>query len=137
MDKHRIKVRYSRKKSIKSLPEFEFHISRKARDKYSFAGTFFSIQGRVIFANFNATHRFAARFNAEKGPDETIAAAELNAMGLLDEIMHFLIESYRKEINKNLFAKIEKFMLDQFSEEKLDELLNGFAQLFPSTSVYQ
>ncbi len=119
-----------------SEPTFEFHISRAARDKFNFGDTFFSIKGQVIFANFSATRMFADQINKSKAAGETVNAGQINAMGLLDEIMHFLIESYRKEINNELFRKMEKYINEQIGEQALNDLLSTFADLFPVTEVY-
>ncbi|MCB0291831.1 MAG: hypothetical protein KDH97_16370, partial [Calditrichaeota bacterium] len=40
-------------------PTMEFHVSRKARDKYQFDLTLFTAKGKVIFANFHAAQLFA------------------------------------------------------------------------------
>ena len=44
----------------------EFHVSRASRDKYQFNQVLFSLNGNVIFANFQAARQFAAQINAQK-----------------------------------------------------------------------
>ncbi len=121
-------------------PSFEFHISKKSRDRYKFNDTLFSIKGQIIFADFIASRRLADQINKrrklKKRPEDTIRAGELNAMGLLDEIMHFVIESYRKDINPRLFSRMEQFLINEFGPDKLDNLLVEFAQSFPTNSVH-
>ena len=41
----------------------EFHISRKARERYQFAESLFSYTGNVVFANVAACREFAYRMN--------------------------------------------------------------------------
>ena len=41
----------------------EFHISRKARERYQFAETLFSYTGNVVFASMAACREFAHRMN--------------------------------------------------------------------------
>ena len=41
----------------------EFHIARKARERYQFAESLFSYTGNVIFANMAACREFAQRMN--------------------------------------------------------------------------
>jgi len=118
-------------------PTFEFHISRKSRDKYEFNKTLFSITGEVVFSNFNASRELAQLLNQSRDPQDMVPAGELNAMGLLDEILHYLIESYRQDLNPEMFERMESFLIKNFGEEKLDELLLNFAHLFPTTSVYK
>jgi DNA-binding GntR family transcriptional regulator len=73
----------------------EFHISREARLHYEFDETLFSLTGNVIFANFHAARLFAQRMNEKRDvinhPERSVQAGELNAMGLVDEILHLLI----------------------------------------------
>lgn len=132
------KILTPRKKNLTkdSAPVFEFHITRKARDRYDFKETLFSLKGEVIFANFTASREFAQRINEKREADKTVRAGELNAMGLLDEILHYLIESYRRELNPVLFDKMEAFLIKSFGQERLDELLAVFADRFPTTPVY-
>jgi len=51
----------------------EFHISRKARERYGFAESLFSYNGNVILANLPACREFAHRMNqvrdVQKNPD--------------------------------------------------------------------
>lgn len=120
-----------------NCPEFEFHITREAREKYQFEETLFSMKGQIIFANFQASRLFADLLNKQRLPAETIHAGELNAMGLLDEIMHFLIEKYRLDINPSLFEKMEKRLIAHFGRLDYERLLIAFADLFPTTEVYR
>ncbi len=66
----------------------EFHISRKARDRYKFDETIFSITGNVIFSNFHAARVFAQRMNDKRDlvrfPEEAVSSGDINAMGLID-----------------------------------------------------
>ena len=56
----------------------EFHISRKARERYRFAESLFSYNGNVVFASVAACRAFAHRMNqvreADKYPDRQGAA---------------------------------------------------------------
>ncbi|MGD9487419.1 MAG: alpha-amylase family glycosyl hydrolase [Calditrichaceae bacterium] len=118
------------------IPSFEFHISKKARNKYIIDQTLFSIKGRVIFANIAAARKFILNINKERDAGNALNASEINAMGLLDEIMHYVIETYRAEKNPSLFKKMENFLSDELGGEALDKLLRAFAEAFPSTDVY-
>ncbi|MBD3223230.1 MAG: alpha-amylase [Caldithrix sp.] len=117
---------------------FYFHISKEARDKYNFDDTFFSTDGRVIYANFNAARKFAKTINAKRSSDQSfISASDLNAMGLLDEIMHLMIEKYRRDYNERLFERMEKFLHNNFSAGETEKLLYHFSEMFPVPSVYK
>ena len=75
-----------------ALP-MEFHVSRRARDRYQFDESLFSINGNVIFANFHAARLFAQKINDKRDlaryPEQAVMAGQINAMGLIDEILHF------------------------------------------------
>jgi hypothetical protein len=73
----------------------EFHVSRKARDRYTFDAALFALSGNVVFANFHATRVFAQKMNEKRDlarfPEQTVRAGQINAMGLIDEILHFVV----------------------------------------------
>ena len=77
----------------KALPSMEFHISRRARDQYEFDQSLFSLSGNVIFANFYAARSFAQKMNNKRDllrfPENAVRAGQINAMGLIDEILHY------------------------------------------------
>src|SRR4029077_18144065 len=79
----------------------EFHISRKARERYRFAESLFSYNGNVVFASLAACRTFAHQMNqvrqADKYPDLAVHAGALFAMGLIDEASHVLMARYREQ----------------------------------------
>ncbi len=72
-------------------PQFEFHVSRAAREKYRFDEELFSWTGNVLFANVAASRKFANKVNqvreADKNPELAMHPGALNAMGLIDEVL--------------------------------------------------
>ena len=56
----------------------EFHISRKARERYQFAESLFSYNGNVVFANMAACRAFAHQMNqvreVDKHPERAVHA---------------------------------------------------------------
>jgi len=121
-------------------PKFEFHIRKSARNRYRFDKSFFAIKGDVIFSDFNTVRQFAYLINRERDldtfPEQRIQASELNAMGLLDEIMHFLIEKYRSEQNPDLLDKMDQLIQKKFGPVKAESLYESFAEDFPTTEVF-
>ena len=77
------------------LLRFEFHVSRAARDRYHFEEELFSWNGNVLFANVAASRRFAEKMNrqrdVERHPERTVHPGALNAMALIDELLHALV----------------------------------------------
>ena len=88
---------------MSSYPMLEFHISRKARDRYQFDLSLFSLSGNIILANFHAARQFAQKINQQRDlvnyPERAVQAGQINAMGLLDEILHLVISQYRQQHN--------------------------------------
>jgi hypothetical protein len=87
----------------------EFHISRKARDLYQFDQILFATHGNVIFANFRAALVFAQKMNAKRDlvrfPEQAVKAGQINAMGLIDEILHYVVGQYRDQKNPEAMAE--------------------------------
>ena len=86
----------------------EFHVSRDVRDRYQLSETLFSLSGNVLFANFQAARVFAQKMNAQRDlvrfPEKTVRAGHINAMGLIDEILHFVFAQYREQENPEVMA---------------------------------
>src|SRR5919202_3487021 len=84
-------------------PQFEFHVSRDARDRYQFDESLFSITGNVVFANFHAARVFAQKMNQRRDlvnfPEQAVRASQINALGLIHEITHYVFRSYREQHN--------------------------------------
>ena len=80
---------------------FEFHVSRQSRDRYQFDQLMFSFNGNVIFANFHAARLFAQKINQKKDlaafPEQAVKAGQINALGLIDEILHAVISTSQVE----------------------------------------
>jgi len=119
----------------------EFHISRKVRDLYQFDEPLFSLSGNVIFPNFHAARLFAQRMNEKRDlvnfPEQAIKAGQINAMGLIDEILHYIIGLYRGEKNSQVMQQALEWLYEKFGKQKVDEALRKFADEFPAVAVYR
>ncbi|MGI5070895.1 alpha-amylase [Treponema pectinovorum] len=116
----------------------EFHISKKIRDICGFSETIFSSSGNVIFSNIAQARIFQAQFNKNyKDSTKQLSAAELNAMGLLDEIFHLACYAYRRKKYPNAFKELLDELDKNFGREKLDSLLTDFCTEFPPVAVYK
>lgn len=119
----------------------EFHIAAKARKKYQFEETLFSFDGNVIFANFYAARVFAQRMNEKRDltaqPDLAVRAGQVNALGLIDEIFHYVISLYRTQEAPRLYQDMEEALLKELGKRKFNALLRAFVREFPPSPVYQ
>ncbi len=119
----------------------EFHISRKARDLYRFDEPLFSLSGNVIFSNFHAVRLFSQKINEKKDlvrfPEQTVKPGQINAMGLIDEILHYVVGLYRDEKNSKVIQQALDTLYQALGRSAVDETLSKFANEFPSVSLYR
>ncbi len=119
----------------------EFHVSRKARDAYQFDETLFSLSGNVIFANFFAARIFAQKINDKRDlvrfPEQAVQAGQITAMGLIDEILHFVVGLYREQRNPQTLEQAMAWLEERLGHEAVDETLRQFADQFPPLAVYR
>ena len=91
------------------MPTMEFHINRAVRDEYGLERALFSLTGNVILIDMRRTRELAARCNErvgkENGPDKPVNAGDLAAMGLIDEILHYMTAQYLKQAQRDVFGE--------------------------------
>ena len=127
--------------AIPTQPTFEFHVSRQARDLYRFEEILFAKTGNVIFANFYASRQFAQKINEKRDlihyPEQAIRASDINAMGLIDEILHMVIELFRKDKSPLVMKLALEWLDHRVGQETVDATLLKFIDEFPPSSVYK
>ncbi len=120
---------------------FEFHIAKEIRKKYSVDESLFSFNGNIIFPNFRAVRELAHKINQKRNKENDvrgeIRAAQLNAMGLLDEISHFIVRYYDEKENPGVIQRAYNYLANQLGIEKVDFTLQKFLEEFPPIDVYQ
>jgi glycosidase len=121
------------------LPRNEFHVRRAAREKYGFDARLFASNGNVVFADFFSARLFAHRMNeknvADARPDLVVKAGRVNAMGLIDEILHYVASLYRESVDKRCFAEAYDRFRAAAGDMASKKLLIAFASEFPPESV--
>ncbi len=119
----------------------EFHVSRQSRDYYGFDDPMFSYNGNVVFANFHAARVFAQKMNDRKNlvlfPEQAVRSSQVNAMGLIDEILHIMLEQYRRERNPNVMSSALSWLEAEVGTEQVEDTLHQFANEFPLTAIYR
>jgi len=119
----------------------EFHVSRDARMKYQLEESLFSLSGNVVFPNFRAVRHLAQKMNQKRNvvefPERTVRAGEINAMGLIDEILHYVFQLYREEKKSEVLTEALDWLEKKFGKDRVDETLYMFIDLFPPFPVYQ
>lgn len=121
--------------------KMEFHVSRRARDTYEFDQSLFSLSGNMIFANFHAARIFAQKINQKRDlirfPEQAIRAGQINALGLIDEILHYVVNLYRRQVNPELMGQALEQLYDRIGQKEVDETLRKFSEEFPPVAVYR
>ena len=119
----------------------EFHVSRQARDRYQFDDSLFSLTGNVVFANLHAARVFAQRMNERRDlarfPETAVRAGQINAMGLIDEILHGAVALYRQQVNPAAMRQALAVLDAELSAEVVDAALLRFVEEFPPLAVYR
>ncbi len=119
----------------------EFHVSRKARDRYRFDQSLFALTGNVIMANFRAAREFAQKMNAQRDlaghPERTVRAGQINAMGMIDEILHYVVGLYRQQENTRAFQEALDWLCEGLGQEAVEAALRQFTEEFPPLVVYR
>ena len=116
----------------------EFHINRDIRKEYDLKDSLFSLTGNVVFADLKQCRELAVKFNHKKGrPEGYIQAGHLYAMGLIDEILHYVVSLYREEVQHDVFETALNRLDNNLGEDKTGGLLKTFSTLFPPRSVYK
>ena len=119
----------------------EFHISRQARDRFQFDQSLFTLNGNVIFANFHAARLFAQKVNQTLDlvnyPERSVKAGQINAMGLIDEILHYVITLYMRQQNSQAIQQAFDLIVEKMGQDKMDHALTLFCSEFPPMTVYQ
>jgi glycosidase len=118
------------------MAEREFHIRRDVREEYGLQKTLFSLRGNVILADFRAVRELARKFNAKAPPGGYIQAGQLNAMALIDEILHYITALYREAVQNDLFGAALTRIEDRQGPGKTGLLLENFCTSFPPREVY-
>ena len=127
--------------SRQDTARMEFHISRAARDRYQFDETLFTLSGNVIFANFHAARVFAQKMNQKRNlvhfPEQAAQPGQINALGLIDEILHYVVAFYREQQNPHIMGQALAWLDEKLGKQTIDAALNRFAREFPLVAVYR
>ncbi len=123
------------------MTNHDFHISKSTRIKYKFDDSFYSLNGNLIIANSQAARYISDKINDvrknEGAYDQFITAGEVNALGVLHEIYHYLINHYVQKENPGVIKRSIDFLKSALNEEKLNKVLLKFVEEFPPLDVYK
>ncbi|MGO9180454.1 MAG: alpha-amylase family glycosyl hydrolase [Candidatus Limnocylindrales bacterium] len=119
----------------------EFHVSREARDRFGFDGALFSLTGNVVLPDFRATRDLARKMNAAYDiaahPELAVQPGQLNAMGLIDEILHYVSALYRQQRDPRALEAALASLDTRLGAETVDATLLAFVERYPPSAVYR
>ncbi len=119
----------------------ELHLSRRARERYGIDERLLSQDGHAIFADFHAARLFARKLNARRDlarfPEQSVSAGDLNAMGLIVEILHYVVGLYREQIDPDVMAAAAAALDEQLGPAAIDAVLLHFLEDFPPRPVFR
>jgi glycosidase len=118
----------------------EFHISRACRSRCHFNQALFSLTGNVVLADFQAVRIFTQKMNEMNGaaaPGGSIRAGALNAMGLIDEILHHVVALYVAQVRPAAFNELAAELDRKAGPAEVRKALARFSREFPPQAVYQ
>lgn len=119
----------------------QFHVTKASRDKYQFDEVLFSKNGNVVFANFHSSREFAHRINQKRSnpddPDTYASPADINALGLIDEIFHQIMDEYYETHGRSIQTALARHLIQNLGKDFVVETLVKFNEQFPPVEVYQ
>jgi len=126
-------------KQRKKHPQFFFHISKNARDKYKFEDKFYSLRGNLVIVDGKNARLLTDKINqvriSEGRTNEFVSAGQINTLGLLHEIFHFLIRYYEDKENPGVFSRGINHLKNSLNENDLNSVLNEYINQFPTLDI--
>jgi glycosidase len=135
--------RFENSSSVKKTgrPLMEFHIRKEVREECGLEDSLFSLRGNVILADIKQVRALTQKLNARPDavihPEKMIKAGQLNAMGLIDEILHYMTALYREQVRPDAFDTALERIEQNLTPGKTGVLLESFCGQFPPREVYK
>ena len=112
-------------------------VSRAARDRFPFEDAPLS-PGGIRVPHPHAARVLAQRLNRTRDvlahPEQTVHAAELYALALIDDIFRHIVALYCQQHNPRLFAQMLDWLQEQLGASELERTLLAFVSEFPPPS---
>ncbi|MEN8162884.1 MAG: alpha-amylase family glycosyl hydrolase [Acidobacteriota bacterium] len=122
-----------------SEASFEMLVSRRARIHFGLSDSLFALDGNVILADLRAARQAASAINAVRrasgDADRSVSASDINAAGLLHEMMHHLIGIYRATVDPDVFGRALKELEIDLGVPAVETTLEAFVEAFPPRVV--
>jgi len=117
----------------------ELHVSRKARERCRFDERLFAWTGKAVLPDFRSARTLADALNrardAARFPERRAMAGQLNAMGLINEVLHYMIGLYRRVRSPEALGKAVVWTQEKLGRSVSDASLAAYARAFPPLPV--
>ena len=70
-------------------------------------------------------------------PEKAVRAGDINAMGLIDEILHLTMQLYREQKSSTVMKDALDWLYGMLGKEDVEKTLFRFCQEFPPYAVYK
>ncbi len=122
-------------------PRLDLHVSRRARERFGLDSSLFSLAGGAVFADVAAARRLADRLATELSEVDrdlalAVTPARIYALGLVHELLHSMVEHYRREVDGGVLAEALAWIGDRLGPERVEATLLAFAREFPPLAVW-
>ncbi len=119
----------------------ELHVRREARARYGVDEALFSLAGNAILPNLRAVRALAAAMTTARRaagePDPVVAPGSLNAMGLIDEVLHAVVAVYRQHEDPEAIDDALDHLDEVLGPAAVDAVLLRFTADFPPLAVHR
>ena len=119
----------------------EFHVLREARKDYQFEQDLFASRMEAIQFNYRAVHDLASRMNRKRNlnahPELVVRPGALFAVGLIHQILSYVMDSYWRTTNPGLYARMTDWMEKEFPTQPVDRCIKFYIDVFPTLAVYR
>lgn len=115
---------------------YELHIAKKIRQILNIDDSLFEYNGNVLLANYAKVRELVYKINSVIENDEKVTAGELNAIGLIDEIYHYILHNYQERINPGVLTRAVGYLSNELGAQQLEYFISDFINLFPPKPVY-
>ncbi len=120
---------------------FEFRVSKTSRDHYRLDELLLEAKTGEIASDFHVVRLFVKRMNELREtwihPERVVRAADLNAIKLIDEVSHYILDLYRKEVNPQVSASAMKWLNKKVGTESIEKASRHLFERFPPVEVYR
>ena len=117
----------------------ELHVRRDARARYGVDDALYALSGNVILPNLRSVRSLAAAMTAARRAeglaDADVTSGSLNAMGIIDEILHAVVAVFREHEDPEAVDDAVDHLDEVLGAEAVDDALLRFIADFPPLEV--